>query len=166
MRALTSLVLIHFVVSTPGSADEKATSASTNASSHAVSSSAIHDSTWIQLNGICTTPPIRKALLEIRTPGQDTLRCVLGEGEQAAGVELLAIHEGKGKVTIRHRGTTNELALANIGTSDPELEKDVSHREHHKMRARLDRERDALQSAAAEPDLSKTNQEHTSLAPF
>ena len=160
MRALTILVLMHLILATPGSANEKvAASASTNASNHSAALSETQDSSGIRLNGICATPTIRKAIFEIRKPGQDILRCLLGEGEKAAGVELLAIHDGKGKVTIRHRGMTNVVALANTGiASDPEKEKDVSHSEYHKLRARLDRERDMLQSAAAQPDAS--NQSH------
>jgi hypothetical protein len=94
------------------------------------------------------------ALLEIRTPGQEPLRCVVAEGEKVAGVELVAVNEARRSVTIQYHGSTNELTLAHLsnagGLSEPERAKDLSHQEHHKLRARVERERDALEAAASD----------------
>jgi len=85
------------------------------------------------------------------------------EGETVAGIELLKIHPDKGRVTIRHLGSTNEISLkpaahgaptimSEENSSEIEKRKDISHSEHHKLRARLDRKRDELQSTAAGGD--------------
>ena len=112
-------------------------------------------SVCVELNGICMVPPRRMALLEIRTPGQEPLKCVVAEGEKAAGVEVVAIHEARHTVTIHYRGSTNELTLAhlsNAGSSVSEAEraKDISHLEHHKLRARLERERDGVEGVSSD----------------
>jgi len=144
MRIIASLLLIQLTGSMPMFA-QPAAGLPTNPP--AFSSS---------LPGIFIVPPTRKALLEIKTPGQEPVRCVVAEGGKAAGLELLAIHEARGKVVVYYNGVTNELTLAplaNAGTaSEVERQKDVSHQEHHKLRARLERERDALQSAASRSD--------------
>jgi hypothetical protein len=116
-----------------------------------------NESIGVGLHGIFIVPPTRKALLEIRTPGQEPVRCVVAEGGKAAGLELVAIHEARRKVVVYYNGVTNELTLAPLATagtaSEVEREKDVSHQEHHKLRARVERERDAVQSAALPSDL-------------
>ena len=114
----------------------------------------------VGLNGYCAGPSLRMALLEIHLPGQEIL-CTLREGETAAGVELLAIHAEKGTVTIRQGGVTKEIGFGPLANKSPvsspperapetEAQKDASHGEYHKLRARLERERDAFQNADSE----------------
>ncbi|MEY2466344.1 MAG: hypothetical protein QOD03_865 [Verrucomicrobiota bacterium] len=165
MKSLAGLVLIPFISLSLVSAEGQPTEigkAIKNALSSSSSLSATQTSPGVRLNGIFVVPPIRKALVEIGIPGQEGIRCALAEGERAVGVELLAIHESKGTVTVRYDGSTNELMLLaapNHGTNfNVEAEKDVSHLEYHKMRARLDRERDALENANAQINSSKTAQ--------
>ena len=115
------------------------------------SSAKTNSSVWVELNGICVMPPTRVAVLQIRTPGQESLTCVVAEGQKAVGVELVAIHEAGPTVTVRYGGATNELTLVHLSdagsVSETERAKDLSHQEHHKLRARVERERDAQEGA-------------------
>jgi len=155
MRIIASLLLIQLTGSMPMFA-QPAAGLPTNPPAFSSSLPGTNGSIGVGLHGIFIVPPTRKALLEIKTPGQEPVRCVVAEGGKAAGLELLAIHEARGKVVVYYNGVTNELTLAplaNAGTaSEVERQKDVSHQEHHKLRARLERERDALQSAASRSD--------------
>jgi hypothetical protein len=130
--------------------------ASTGASNHLGSLTATQTVVEVRLNGISAASGLKMAILEIQTPGRE-IRCTLREGEMVAGVQLLAVHGGRGTVTIRHLNSTNEIALMPVAhtlASQPEedlaqieRQKDVSHSEHHKLRARLERERDERESA-------------------
>lgn len=169
MKILASLALAISVNSNLMFAEERdgvrvtdSTSSFAYTSNNPTSLSATQSFVWVGLNGICAAPWLRIALIEIRIPGQE-IRCAMREGETVAGIELLAIHAGRGKATIRHRGSTNEIALfatANISGTvkseenfpETEKQKDVSHSEYHRMRALLDRERDASQAAASQPE--------------
>jgi hypothetical protein len=157
MKTLRSLALI-LIGSLPMSAQEpspRSTTSSvsflTNASNHSKSFSATQNSISIGLNGIVIVPPARTALLEIEFPGREVLRCVLKEGEKVAGVELLRIDERGRKVTVHYGAFTNDVMLLPTSNgdaidSDTEKQQDVSHREYHSLRARLDRERDMIES--------------------
>jgi hypothetical protein len=111
------------------------------------------------LNGIGAAPGLKMAMLEIQTPDRE-IRCTMREGESVAGVQLLAVHASRGTVTIRHLNSTNEIALMPVAhtpatkpeedLSQIERQKDISHTEHHKLRARLERERDEREKAGAD----------------
>ena len=170
MKVIASLLLIHFIGSMPMFAQPAASGkpagvgeVATNAATYSSSLLATNTSIGVGLHGIFIVPPMRKALLEIRTPGQDPIRCVAAEGEKVAGLELIAIREAKQKVVVYYNGATNELTLAPLadaGTaSEIEREKDVSHLEHHKLRARIERERDALESGTSQSDSPEQNLE-------
>jgi hypothetical protein len=192
MKVIASLLLIHFVASMPMFAQPAASGkladvdkVATTAATYSSLLPATNTSIWVGLHGIFTVPPMRKALLEIRTPGQDPIRCVAAEGEKVAGLELIAIREVGQKVVVYYNGATNELTLgplADAGTaSEIEREKDVSHQEYHKRRARVEREKllarelidemvqeriqakfaehDALESGASQSDSPKQNLE-------
>jgi hypothetical protein len=161
MKFIASLLLIYFTGAMPIFAQPEAKGQpggpgkiATNLPGYSSSLPKTNSSAWVELYGICVVPPTRMAVLELRTPGQESLTFVVAEGEKAAGIELVAIHEAGPTVTVHYRGSTNELTLVHLSNagsvSEAERAKDISHQEHHKLRARVERERDALEGHASD----------------
>src|SRR4051794_36098778 len=105
MKVIARLLLIYFAGSMPMFAQPVASGepagvgkVATNAATPSSSLLAANTSIGVRLYGIFIVPPMRKALLEIRTPGQDPIRYVAAEGEKVAGLELIAIREARQKV--------------------------------------------------------------------
>ena len=170
MKVIANLLLIHFAGSmamyaqpAAGGKPAGVGTVATNSTTYSSSLLATNTSIWVGLHGIFVVPPIRVALLEIRTPGQDPITCVAAEGQKVAGLELITIREATEKVVAYYNGATNELTLApsaDAGTAlEIEREKDVSHQEHQKRRARLERERDTLESGGSQSDSPEQNLE-------
>jgi hypothetical protein len=126
MKTFASLVLSHLFLTSYSWAElpsgQPAThliEAAPGMGSNSPTAPTAHVSTSVQLSGIVVAPPVRKAVIEIRTPGQEPFRYVLGEGEKAGGVQLLTIHPGNSKATVCFSGTTNQLSLLSAAVNTP-----------------------------------------------
>jgi len=65
----------------------------------------------VVVTGITDVCGRRQALAEIAEVGKPVVRPVLGEGETAAGVEVVSIDVEQGRVRVRVLGEESEIAL-------------------------------------------------------
>ena len=101
----------------------------------------------LQLIGFADLPPVRKAVLELKT-AEGTRHLVVAPGERRGELELLQLDTSAGRVSVRYAGERIELSISDrvktISLADQnERALDASHSNHHRRRADLDRERDA-----------------------
>jgi hypothetical protein len=147
MKAADPLLLASILAGVPCAAGPPSETATrTTAASQAATDTRI-TSNELWLSGLVRVDSAVLAFIRIEEPGKPALILMLGEGENASGVNVVKIDMRRETVTVRYRTQLRDLALRDRGggqrqSSIVEKEKDLSHSKYHTLRAKLDREQD------------------------